>query len=75
VSEPRNGVRLQIEDHDGAVATPVADKSTPRRGSERYAMRVLLARNVGDGLAGLGVDHHSLWVVRGHTADASAGRR
>src|SRR6202035_2382738 len=54
----KNGVGLQIEDDDSAVAAPVAYKSTPRRGSERHAMSVLLARNVCNSLAGLGIDHH-----------------
>jgi hypothetical protein len=60
----QNGVGIQIEDHDGAVAAAITDESTARLGNDRDAMSDLLAWNVGDGLAGFGVDHHRMRAPR-----------
>ena len=60
----KNGVGLQIEDHDGAVAASVADKPTPDLVSERDTMGVFLARDICQGLAGLGVYDHGVGGAR-----------
>jgi hypothetical protein len=71
----KNGKRLQIEDHDGPITATVADEPASCRGSERHAMSVFLARNVGYGLAGIGVDHHlTIGSVPWHRPSACGGQ-
>src|SRR5450631_4401918 len=63
-NEPRIAGGLQIEDHDSDVTTPVADKPAPRRRSQCYAVRVLLAGMSATGLPD-SVSMTIVWVVRG----------
>lgn len=60
----KDGVSLEIEDDDCAITSPIADKPTARRRSDRHAVSVLLPRNIGYGRPDCG-SITIVWVVRG----------
>ena len=57
-------ITFEIEDDDSAVgpaiSAAIADEAAPGSGSERDAVGVLLAGDVGDCLAGQAVNHQSM---------------
>src|SRR6266852_5615413 len=63
-NSPQNCVALEVEDLDGALATAVSNEPPSRSGSEGDAMSPLLAGNVSDGLARLGVYHQRMCAAR-----------
>ena len=59
-----SGVGLKIEDDDGAVTAAIADETAIRFGDDGYAVGDLLAGDVAEGLAGVGVDDHGVRAAR-----------
>ncbi len=52
-----NGIRLEVEDENGAGPTAVADKAAAHFRNDRDAMGDFLTRDIGNDLAGLRINH------------------
>ena len=60
----QDGIRLEIEDQDGAVAAAIGDEAAAERRNNRRSVRTLLSRNIAQNLAARGVDDHGVRAAR-----------
>ena len=56
----KGGVGFEIEDEDCAVSAAIGDEAASCLGNDGDTVGGLLARNVAESLAGLGIDDHSV---------------